>query len=407
MRRFRDGRFKVHNVLSRSKLLTSTAAFALAPRLASAQAGPIKIGILSAFTTAGSQSTSGPQLEAAIAVFQKSHGDTIAGRKIEFIRRDTTGPNEEVVKREATELIIGDGVDMIIGLSFSPDVLTVGPVSTQAKKPVFVINAATDNVLAKAPYMARFSSQNGQMTWALAQWARKAGIKTVFNLTTDYLTGIDAANTFQKFFVQDGGTIVGETRPPLLSKEFTPYLERVKDAKPDAMFCFLGAGENTPLFLKEFNQLGLGSAGIKILAIGSVVEDDALDSDPDEAIGLISVFNYSGALNTKANKQFLAELAVLRGPKFRPNFSAYATYDVLTALYAVIGAQNGNVDPDRTMALVKGFKGDGPRGPFIIDPQTRDLVANMYIRRVEKRNGRLENTVIATVPMVRNPNENY
>jgi branched-chain amino acid transport system substrate-binding protein len=363
--------------------------------------------VLSAFTTAGSQSTAGLQLEAAMAAFVKAHGDTIAGRKLEFVKRDTTGPNEDVVKRLATELVIGDNVEMIIGLSYSPDVLTVGPVSTQAKKPVFIVNAATDNVIAKAPYMARFSSQNGQMTYALAQWARKARINSAFNLTTDYLTGIDAAKTFAKFFEEAGGKIVGETRPPLLSKEFSPYLQRVKDSKPDAMFCFLGAGENTPLFLKEFNQLGLGRAGIRILAIGSVVEDDALDSDPDEAIGLISVFNYTSELNTKANKQFLKDIAGIKGPKFRPNFSAYATYDVLTALYAVVAAQNGNVDPDRTMALVKGFKGDGPRGPFIIDPQTRDLVANMYIRRVEKKNGRLVNTIVATVPMVKNPNETY
>lgn len=394
--------------MKRGPFLAGAATVPLSMRAAlAADQPPLRIGVLSAFTTAGSQSTSGLQLETALAVFQKVHGDTIAGRKIEFIKRDTTGPNEEVVKRLATELIIGDGVDMIIGLSFSPDVLTVGPVSTQAKKPVFIVNAATDNVIAKAPYMARFSSQNGQMTYALAQWARKARINTTFNLTTDYLTGIDAAKTFAKFFEDAGGKTVGETRPPLLSKEFSPYLQRVKDSKPDAMFCFLGAGENTPLFLKEFNQLGLGKAGIKILAIGSVVEDDALDSDPDEAIGLISVFNYTGELGTKANKQFLSDVAALKGPKFRPNFSAYATYDVLTALYSVVGAQNGAIDPERTMQLIKGFKADGPRGPFIIDPQTRDLVANMYIRRVEKKNGRLVNSIIATVPMVRNPNETY
>jgi len=394
--------------MKRGPFLAGVATAPLGIRAASAaDQPPLKIGVLSAFTTAGSQSTAGLQLETALAVFQKNHGDTIAGRKLEFIKRDTTGPNEDVVKRLATELVISDNVDMIIGLSFSPDILTVGPVSTQAKKPVFVINGSTDNVIAKAPYIARFSSQNGQMTYALAQWARKARINTAFNLTTDYLTGIDAAKTFGTFFEAAGGKIVGETRPPLLSKEFSPYIQRVKDSKPDAMFCFLGAGENTPLFLKEFNQLGLNAAGIKILAIGSVVEDDALDSDPDEAIGLISVFNYAGELDTKANKQFLKDVAALKGPKFRPNFSAYATYDVLTALYSVVAAQNGNIDPDRTMALIKGFKGDGPRGPFIIDPQTRDLVANMYIRRVEKKNGRLVNTIIATVPMVRNPNETY
>lgn len=392
--------------MRRLALLIVAFAFGLQTASAAVQP-PLRIGILSAFTTAGSISTAGLQLETALTAFQKRYGETVAGRKIEFIKRDTTGPNEEVVKRLATELVVSDNVDMILGLSFSPDVLTVGPVSTQAKKPVFIINASTDNVIAKAPYMARFNSQNGQMSWALASWAHKAGIKTVFLLTSDYLTGIDAAKTFQQFFVQDGGTVVGETRTPLLSKEFSPYLQRVKDAKPDAMFVFLGAGENTPLFLKEFSQLGLGKAGIKILAIGSTVEDDTLDADPDETAGLISVFNYTGELNTKENRQFLADVAAVRGPKFRPNFSAYATWDVLTALYHVVAAQNGNLDPDRTMALIKGYKAVGPRGPFVIDPQTRDLVADMYIRRVEKKNGRLVNTIIATVRMVRNPNENY
>jgi branched-chain amino acid transport system substrate-binding protein len=369
---------------------------------------PLKIGVLYAFTTAGSGSSSGPQVDAAIATYQKEHGDSVDGHKIVLIRRDTTGPNEEVVQRLAQELIVNDNVDMIMGLSFSPDAITMGPISTRAKKPVFIVNSATDNVMANAPYMARFAYTNGAVTYALARWAHSQGYHKMFNFYSDYVTGADAAKSFTKFYESDGiSKVVGESKPPLLAKDFAPYLLHVRDSDAEAMFIFLGAGENNALFLREYHDLGLDKKGIKIVAIGSMVEDDVLDSEGDPAIGLVSAYHYSSALQNLANKRFQRDFAAASGHKFRANFAAYGTYDVLNAIYTIAKLQGGRLDPDKTMQLVRGMSFESPRGTITIDPQTRDIVQNIYIRRVEKHNGQLVNVVIGTIPTVKNPNETY
>jgi branched-chain amino acid transport system substrate-binding protein len=373
-----------------------------------ADTAPLKIGVLFAFTTSGSSSNGGPELDAAIATYQREHGDTIDGHKIVLIRRDTTGPNEEVVQRLAQELIVNDNVDMIMGLSFSPDAITMGPISTRAKKPVFIVNSATDNVMANAPYMARFAYTNGQASYALAQWAHSQGYRKIFNFYSDYVTGADAAKTFTKFYEADGiSKVIGESKPPLLSKDFTPYLLHVRDSDADAMFIFLGASENNALFLREFHDLGLDKRGVKIIAVGSMVEDDVLDSEGDAAIGLVSAYNYSSVLQNAANKKFQRDFAVTTGGKFRPNYAAYGAYDVLDAIYKIAKLQGGHLDPDKTMQLVRGMHIDSPRGPILIDTQTRDMVSNIYMRRVERRGDHLVNVVIGTIPMVKNPNETY
>jgi branched-chain amino acid transport system substrate-binding protein len=373
-----------------------------------ADTAPLKIGVLFAFTTSGSSSNGGPELDAAIATYQKEHGDTVDGHKIVLIRRDTTGPNEEVVQRLAQELIVNDNVDMIMGLSFSPDAITLGPISTRAKKPVFIVNSATDNVMANAPYMARFAYTNGQASYALARWAHSQGYRKIFNFYSDYVTGADAAKTFTKFYESDGiSKVVGEAKPPLLSKDFAPYLLHVRDSDADAMFIFLGASENNALFLREYHDLGLDKRGIKIIAVGSMVEDDVLDAEGDPAIGLVSAYNYSSVLQNPANKMFQRDFAVATGGKVRANYAAYGAYDVLNAIYTIAKLQGGHLDPDKTMQLVRGMSFQSPRGPITIDAQTRDMVSNIYLRRVERRGDHLVNVVIGTIPMVKNPNETY
>jgi branched-chain amino acid transport system substrate-binding protein len=395
------------------RFLKATLLFALVAGISAATAGaadqaPIKIGVLWAYSVAGSSSSAGPQLDAAIAAYQHDHGATIAGHPVQFIRRDTTGPQEETVRRLAQELIVDQQVDLIMGCSFSPDAITLGPISSQAKKPVFIVNAATDNVMKNAPYETRLSVTNGQMTAALAQWAHAQGYHTMVSFVSDYVTGVDAAQSFKKFYeANGGGTVVSEIRPPLLAKDFAPYLLHVRDAKPDAMFVFLGAAENGRLFFREFHDLGLDKMGVKIIAIGALLEDDAIDAVGDESIGTISAYNYSGALQTAENKHFLQTFSTVTGAKLRPNYAAYAGYDTLTAISLAIAAQGGGVDPDRMMQAVRGMRFTGPRGPILIDPHTRDMVANIYLRRVERRGDHLVNVIIATIPMVRNPNETY
>jgi branched-chain amino acid transport system substrate-binding protein len=380
----------------------------LAWALTAAAPAPIKIGVLWAYTLAGSSSSAGPQLDAAIATFQRDHGTTIDGRPVQFIRRDTTGPQEETVRRQAQELIVDQHVDLIMGCAFSPDVSTVAPLSTQAKMPVFVVNASTDNILKGAPYMSRLNSSNGQMAAALAQWAHGQGYRTMATFESDYVTGINAAQSFTALYEAGGrGKVVADVRPALLAKDFSPYLLRIRDAKPDAMFVFLGASDINRVFFRQFHELGLDAAGIKIIAIGSLLEDDALEGIGDGAIGTVSAYNYTGALQTAETKHFMSSFAAVTGGKLRPNYAAFAAYDTLTAISLAIAGQHGSLEPDRTMSIVRGMHFTGPRGPILIDPHTRDMVANIYLRRVERRKGQLLNVVIGTIPMVRNPNETY
>jgi len=391
------------------RLLFPTAVILLLNRTSfAADQSPVKVGVLWAFTDAGSNTNAGAQFDAGVATFQREHGDTVAGHKIELVRRDTTGPQEEVVQRLGQELIVNDNVSLIMGLSFSPDAFTMAPISTRTKTPVFIVNSATDNVMMNAPYMVRFSYTNGQVAAALAQWAHQQGYRTMYNFYTDYVTGADVAKSFTKFYEAGGaGKIIGESKPPLHAKDFVPYLLHVRDAKPDAMFVFLGAGDYSNLFLREYQDLGLAKLGIKIIAIGSLVEDDALDALGDAAVGLVTAYNYSGAYRSPENDRFLRDFASVTGDKFRPNFAAYAVYDAMTAIYKAVQEQGGKVDPDKTMSIVKGMRFIGPRGPMVVDPQTRDLIQNIYIRRVERRGDHLVNSVIGTIPMVKNANETY
>ena len=370
-------------------LLASGAAFAEAP--------PLKIGLLGGYSGAGA--LNGEEMDTAIKVWMQQHGDTVAGRKIEIIRRDTTGPAPDVVRREVQELISREKVDLITGIEYTPNALAAAGLSTQSKTPVLIVNAATTAILAKAPYMSRFGFTTGQVVAPLARWAIKNGITRVFAIYTDYGPGIEAGAVFKKTFTASGGTILGEVKPPLASPDYSAYVQRAKDAKPQAIFIFAPAQDHPPIFLKAFKDAGLADAGVKILATGDLSDEALLNALGDPAIGMITAYHYSEAHDSPLNHKFVKAFYAAAPKGLRPDFTAAVAYDAMHAIYAIVEKQGGKLDPDRTMALIKQLAFESPRGPIAID-QGRDIVQNVYIRRVAKVDGTLQNVEFATVPMV-------
>jgi branched-chain amino acid transport system substrate-binding protein len=334
---------------------------------------PLRIGIIYRFSGGGPPM--GKSLDAAIAAYQNTHGDSVAGRKVEFIRRDDGGVAPDVARRLAQELIVGERVDALFGLLFTPNAIAVGSVSTQSKMPVFVTNAATSELLPNNPYMVRFSLTETQVAAPLALWAARNGIKTVYSIYLDYGAGHEANDAFQKTFTANGGKIVGEIAAPLTTATYDPYVQRIKEAKPDAVFAFVGPVNGGHGFMKA--QLG------------------------DAIVGAISASNYASSFDTPVNVSFVKAYQAAYGAPVQPDFEAAAAYDAVDAIYRVARVQNGKLDPDKTIELLRGMKFDSPRGPIEIDPATRGIVQNIYILRTDKKNDGYVNTKIATIPMVK------
>jgi branched-chain amino acid transport system substrate-binding protein len=383
-----------------SALFASAVALLVAPS-AGADAPPLMIGMVS--TLSGNFAQAAKTDEAAITAFFKEHGDTVAGRKVVIIKRDDGGNAPDTAKRLAQELVVSEHVDFLMGLVFSPNAKAVGDVSTSAKVPTFITNAASNGILESNPYMARFSYTEGQLTVPLAQWALKNNIKTVYTIVLDYATGIDAAAGFVSAYTAGGGKIVGDARVPLNSQDFSAYVQRIKDAHPQAIFAFLSTA-GAP-FLKAWDAAGGPATGIKILATGDLTVETNLPIYGDAGLGLITSMNYSAAHKSALNAQLTRDTRAADPSLDGPDFASVATYDVMSAIYKVVEAQHGNLDPDKTMALVRGMKLESARGPIQIDPQTRDIIQNIYIRRVDKVDGKYQNTEIAVYPNVRDPIE--
>lgn len=360
---------------------------------------PLKIGVI--FTFSGGGPPIGKALDAAIAAYQTTHGDSVAGRKIVFVRRDDGGVAPELAKRLATELIVNENVDALYGFMFSPNAIAAGSVSTQAKKPVFITNAATSGILAPNPYMARFSFTEAQVAAPLGQWAAAHGIKTVYGVFLDYGSGHEAMDAFAKAFTAGGGTMLGTVAVPMSNMNYAAYIQRVKDAHPNAVFAFVGPQAGGEPFMKAYEDGGCAAAGIKLLATNDLVLDENMPAFGDGIIGAITSANYSSSMDTPVNKAFVKAYEAAYGAPQLPDFSAVAAYDALDAIYHAVAAQHGGFDPDKTMELIKGLKLASPRGPIVIDPLTRDIVQNIYIQRTEKHGSSYVNVPIDTIPMVK------
>ncbi len=374
-------------------------AWAFAP-LAQAQ-GTVKLGLVGEFS--GPFAEYGQQMTNGIKAYMKLHGDTVAGKKIEIVQKDTTGPAPDVAKRLAQELVQRDNVDMLIGFGLTPNAMAVAPLATETKKPMIIMNAATSIITTKSPYIVRVSMTLPQVAAPMAEWAAKNGIKRVYTAVSDYGPGLDAEAAFSKAFKAAGGEIVDSVHIPLKSPEFAPFIQRIKDARPEAVFLFLPAGEQGIAFMKGFKERGLADAGIKLIATGDITDDSVLEAMGDSTLGLITSFHYSAAHDSPENKAFVKAYADANGTKMRPNFMAAAAYDGMAAIYAALKATGGSTDGDKLMAAFKGMKIDSPRGPIMIDPETRDVVQTIYIRKVEKVNGGLYNVEFDKFPNQKDP----
>jgi branched-chain amino acid transport system substrate-binding protein len=363
--------------------------------------GVVKIGVIAEFS--GPFADYGAQILGGMKTYLKQHGETFGGRKIEIVVKDTTGAAPDIAKRLAQEVITRDQVDVLAGFGLTPNALAVAPVSVEAKKPMVIMNAATSVITTRSPYIVRLSHTLPQDTQPIAQWAAKNGIKRVFTLVSDFGPGVDAETTFVKAFKAAGGEIVDSVRTPLANPDFAPFLQRIKDTKPEAIFVFLPPGSQTIAFIKGYEERGLKQSGIRIIATGDLTDDGVLQAMGDPTLGLITSFHYSAAHDSPENKAFIKAYTEVNGPRLRPNFMACAGYDGMAAIAEALKKTDGSTDPERFVGAIKGMKLLSPRGPIMVDPETRDIVQTVYIRRVEKIDGLLYNVEFDRFPDVKDP----
>ncbi len=368
--------------------------------LASA-AEPVKVGRVLALS--GPFGAYGKEIEHGVDLYLASHGDTFGGRKVELvIKDDAPGTAGDVSKRLAQELVVKDKVDILAGFTLTPAAFAVAAVATEAKKPMIIMNAATSAITTKSPYIIRTSMTLPQTTAPIATWAAKNKIKKVFILVADFGPGYDAEAQFKKTFEAAGGEIVGDVRAPVKNPDYGPFLERIKDSKPDAVFLFLPPGAGTIAFMKGFAERGLDKAGIRMIATGDLTDEEILGSIGDVSLGMITSFHYSEDHKSPENKAFVAAYEKAY-PNDRPDFMAVAGYDGMHLIAAVLKKTNGNTDADAFVAAAKGMHWISPRGPISIDPDTRDIVQDIYIRKVEKLNGKLQNVEFDHVDNFKDP----
>ena len=384
--------------LRRLAAVAITAGFVTGATLpAFAQSDPIRIGLI--LPMSGPFASTGRQVEAAAKLYVAQHGSTIAGRKVELIVRDDGG-TADVTRRLAQELVVNDKVTVLGGFGLTPLALATAPIATQSKTPMVVMAAATSSIIDASPFIVRTSFTLPQATIGIAEWAPKNGIRRVVTLVSDYGPGIDAEKAFIARFTRDGGQVTESLRVPLRNPDFAPFLQKVRDAKPDALFVFLPSGVGGQM-MKQFTERGLDKAGIRLIATGDVTDDDILNGMGDAALGVVTSHHYSAAHDSPANKAFV-EAFTKANPGMRPNFMAVGGYDGMRVIYKGLEAAKG-AGGEALLATMKGQSFESPRGPVTIDAATRDIVQDIYIRRVERVGGQLYNVEFDVLRAVRDP----
>ena len=366
-----------------------------------AQAAPFKIGFLAPMT--GPFASTGKQMEAGVRLYMAQNSGLIAGRKVELILRDDTG-TPDVTKRLAQEMVVNDKVDVLAGFGLTPLALATAPIATQSKTPMVNMLAATSAVIDASPYMVRVSLTLPQITLGVADWAPKNGIKKVVTLVSDYGPGLDAERTFRDRFIFNGGSIVESLRVPVRSPDFAPFLQKVRDLSPDAVFVFVPSGTGGQV-MNQFNERGLAKAGIRLIGTGDVVDDDILNAMGDSALGIVTSYPYSAAHPSPLNKKFVEEFKKAN-KNMRPNAVAVFGYDGARVIYDALKKTGGKGGGDALLAAMKGQIFESPRGQIYIDANTRDIVQSVYIRKVEKVNGELYNVEFQEHKDVRDPPRN-
>jgi branched-chain amino acid transport system substrate-binding protein len=359
---------------------------------------PVKIGLIMPYS--GQFTDTAAQMDNGIKLYVKQHGDVVAGRKIEIIRRDSGGA-PDAAKRFAQELIVRDNVDILAGFALTPEALSVTDLSAEAKRFMVIMNAATSIITTKSPYVARVSVTLPQNCELLGTWAYKSGVRKVYTMVSDYAPGVDAETSFQRAFKAAGGEIVGAVRMPITTVDFSPFVQRVKDENPEAIFVFIPGGSQPPALAKALVERGLDPSKIKVMGQGEIAEESALAGMGDAARGIITAFHYDynhpSPVNAEFVKSFNAEF------KRNPDFFSAGGYDGAHLIYEALKKTGGKTDGDSLIAAAKGMAWESPRGPISIDPETRDVVQTVYIRRVDKVNGRLQNVEIDKFENVKDP----
>jgi branched-chain amino acid transport system substrate-binding protein len=387
----------------RTKHFISTLAAGTALLLAAAApAQTIKIGVINSYS--GPFATLGDLMDKGMKLYMKQNaGKLPPGVKIELIIRDDGGPNPDKAKQLAQELIVRDKVHFLTGVVFTPNALAIAPLTQEAKVPFFIGNAGTSVITERSPYIARFSFTLWQSSYPLGAWASRR-YKRAYIAVSDFAPGHDSEAAFERGFTEGGGKIIGKVRIPLANPDFVPFMQRVKDAKPDVLMAFTPAGRQATQIMKAYGDLGLDKAGIKFIGPGDITTDEELPNMGDVPLGVITMHHYSAAATRPANKAFIAAWKKEFGEKSWPSFMSVGQWDAMDAIYHVIREQKGKVDPDRTMALVKNYKNpNSPRGPISIDPETRDIIQNEYMREVKKVGGVLANVEFETFEQVKDP----
>jgi branched-chain amino acid transport system substrate-binding protein len=368
-----------------------------------AAAQAVKVGLILTYSGANAQPSQ--EIDRGVKLYLHAHEkDLPPGVSLELLRRDDTGPHPEVAKRLAQELVTRDHVQFLAGVFWSPNALAIAPVATAAKVPLVIMNASASLVTRASPYIVRTSWTVWQNAYPLGQWSYVQGWRTAYTIVSDYSPGHDGEAAFTKGFAESGGRILGAVRVPVADPDFVPFLQRAKDTHPDVVFNFNPGGKQAVAFMKAWTDLGMDAAGIKLVATPDLVTDDELPNMGAAPLGIVTAGPYSIAASRPQNQAFLALWRSLYGPAEIPDYDAVAGWDGMAAIFAAIAATHGDGDGAKAMAVLSHWQNpDSPRGPIAIDPATRDIVQNIYIRRVERVAGGLANVEFATIPAVKDP----
>src|SRR5271169_1216148 len=358
----------------------------------------VKIGLVMTYT--GQFTDAAAQMDNGIKLYMKQHGDVVAGKKIELIRKDTAGA-PDAAKRLAQELIVNENVDILAGFVITPEALSVAELSAEAKKLMVVMNAATSIITLKSPYIVRSSLTLPQNCEVLGTWAFQNGVHKVFTMVSDYAPGLDAEGAFQRAYTALGGQIIGSVRVPLANPDFSAFVQRAKDSGADGIFVFVPGGSQPVALAKALVERGMDPSKIKIMGQGELADESVLKAMGDAATGIVTAFHYDYTHDSPANKQFVA--AYNAEFNRNPDFFSVGGYDGMHLIYEALKRTDGKTDSDSLIGAVKGMQWESPRGPVSIDPETRDIINTVYIRRVEKVNGQVRNVEIAKVENVKDP----
>jgi branched-chain amino acid transport system substrate-binding protein len=358
----------------------------------------VRIGFSAPIT--GPFAENGKQMESAIKLFIEQKGNTVAGKKVEVILRDDGGV-PDTAKRIAQDFIVNRKVVILAGYNPTPNALAVAPLATEAKVPMIVMGSSTSIVTERSPYIVRTFYTNAQVTVPIAQWAIKNGIRRAVTLVSDFAPGFEAEKAFVDEFKMGGGEVIQSLRVPLQSTDFAPYLQRARDAKPDALFVWVPGGLAGP-FLRQYVERGLHASGMRLIGTGDITDDDVVNQMGDPMLGITTAFHYSAAHPTALNKAFVEGFKRISGG-VRPDHVGLAVYDGMHLIYEALKKTGGDTNGDALIAAMKGMSWEAPQGLITIDPETRDIIQDVYIRRIERHDGELYNVEFEKYSAVKDP----